>query len=209
VTTVPTERPGGYRLVVPPGWYRIDSDEGRRPRDVHRFVADQFAGTDHLPQVRRQLEASLVDHVAKAAEEGALEMYLSALRVGPVPVSSSLVVSFLPGPGLADEPDEEDLKQMLLLAARQEAEGVVADARLLTWDDGWAVRRVVHRQAPTGDDDLGQQLGPAPTFGVDWFRPVPGTRGATLLLAFSSPLLPVEEQLTELFDTIAGTLTWT
>jgi hypothetical protein len=105
--------------------------------------------------------------------------------------------------------DEASHQEMLLRAARTDPEGVVADARLMTWDDGWAVRRVVHRQAPAGDDDLGRELGPTPTFGVEWYRPIPSGRGATLLLAFSSPLLPLEGELTGLFDTIAATLVWT
>lgn len=209
MTTSPTERPAGYRLVVPPGWHRIDPTEERRLRDVRRIVGEQFAGTDNQPHLRRQIESSLLDHVARAAEDGALEVYLSTLRVGAFPLSGSLVVTLVPRPRVAAELDDADHQEMLLAAARETADGVVDDVRLVTWDDGWAVRRVVHRQAPAGDDPLGTELGPAPTFGVEWYRPIPRGDGATLLLAFSSPLIPIEQELTELFDTIAATLVWT
>jgi hypothetical protein len=187
---------------------RIDAGEDRRARDVARFVRDRFKGTDHLPQVRRRLEESLLAHVERADQEGALELYLSTEQVGGLPLSSSLVVTFLPGPGGAEVADG-DLQEMLLAAAEEAGEDVVVDRRLVTWEGGWAVRRLVERAAPSGDDPLGRELGPAPTFGVEWFRPIPGTGGDSLLLAFSSPLLPVRDALTELFDTVAGSLVWT
>lgn len=209
MTSGAVQRPVGYRLVVPDGWRRIEAGEEHRERHVARLVAEQFSGVDHLPHVRRRLQDSLLAYVARAWEDGAVELYLSVLRAGPLPLSSSLVVSYLPGPERGTL-EEQDHQQMLLSAAREErADRQVTDVRLLTSPEGWAVRRLVDREAPAGGDALGQALGPNPTFGVDWFHPVPGSSGATLLLSFSSPLLPLRADLTALFDTVATTLAWT
>jgi hypothetical protein len=180
-------------MVTPEDWYRLPLlEEERLKRAVGEFVGRQFQGRDDRPTLRHEIVDALLDQAHQAREGGAVDMYLSDLPIGGIPLALSLVVTLIPVP--PDLPDVE------ALAPGFDDDGV--QATVVELPSGRALRR--QRVQPMDAEDLGvRQLD---TLLVDYLMPGPGE--TALLLTFSSPLVPVAEALAELFEAVAGTVRW-
>jgi hypothetical protein len=190
------EAPSDYTLLLPSGWFRIDLDPDRRDMAVAALVERQFKGLDDAPLLKAQVREELGRQAEEGYHNGGIELYLSLQSAGPLTVPGSLLITLAtaPHPGLVP-PDE--------LAAHMSgglADRAVSVAELPA---GRAVR-VRARNVPAPDDPSGNTL---PVTSVDWHVPVPGSE-AYLLLSFSTPLDPVADQMAELFDAVAHSLTW-
>lgn len=197
-------RPPSYRMVVPPGWWRIDLEPDRRNASIAALAKRQFQGTDNLPHIRSMLSAEIGRQAEDAFRAGGIEMYLSIITAGPVPVSSSLVVSLVPTGG--GESSRDELQALAEELSRSDDPQMRYDAsELVDLASGPAVRRttyLVGSGMSTPENPVGDSCG------VDWFVPVPNGNGAMLLLSFSSPLVMIREDITGLFDAVASTLSW-
>ena len=185
--------PARLTLVTPEDWYRLPLlEEQRLRRGVAELVDRQFRGKDDRPTLRRELVDALLEQAHRAREGGGVDMYLSDLPISGVPLALSLVVSLVPFP--ADATDLEDL------APGFDDEGVQATVVELPAGRALRRQRVEARDAP---ELAVTQLD---TLLVDYLLPGPGE--TALLLTFSSPLVPVAEALSELFEAVAGTVRW-
>lgn len=209
------QRPAGYRLVTPKDWVRIPLETGPRERAIGALVDRQFAGQDHLPHLRRGVAEELETQARAAHEAAGVEMYVSAMVLGPVPVTVSLVVSLVPGPESGRVLDEEALEVLAeeLVVEPEDADGrrrvEGADVRRLP-GVGPALRSTSTTTVPAAPEQVeGFDTGAFDTFGVDWFVPVPHGTGELLLLSYSSPMMPLRESLEGLCDTVTATLVWT
>jgi hypothetical protein len=209
------ERPAGYRLVTPQGWVRIPLEPGPREQAIRRLVDRQFAGQDHLPHLRRGAIEELESQARAAHDAAGVEMYVSTMVLGPVPVTVSLVVSLVPGPETGQELDEDALEMLAqeLVVGPEDADGrrrvEGADVRRLP-GVGPALRSASTTTVPAAPEQVaGFDTGAFDTFGVDWFVPVPHGTGELLLLSYSSPMMPLREALEGLCDTVTATLVWT
>ncbi|MEV0438539.1 hypothetical protein AB0I84_10615 [Streptomyces spectabilis] len=122
---------------------------------------------------------------------GGVELYLSVLTVGGVPLASSLLVSLVPEgwPGCRTAYD----------LARRLAGGEVVELE----GAGEAVR-----QERAGASDPERLMGSTlATTTVVYNVPVPASQ-AWLTLTFSTPMEALAPKMVELFDTVAGTLHW-
>ena len=196
--TVETTTPSRLTLVTPEDWYRLPLlEESALKRAVTEYAGRQFRGKDDRPTLRRELVDALLSEAHRAREGGAVDMYLSGLPVGGIPLAISLVVTLVPvpseGAGSVDEwaPGFDD-------------DGV--QATVVELPAGRAVRR---QRVDAVDLGTLAEPGTPPldTLLVDYLLPGPG--GTALLLTFSSPLVPVAEALAELFEAVAGTVRWT
>ncbi|MBB5103439.1 hypothetical protein [Streptomyces spectabilis] len=122
---------------------------------------------------------------------GGVELYLSVLTVGGVPLASSLLVSLVPEgwPGCRTAYD----------LARRLAGGEVVELE----GAGEAVREE-RAEAPDPERLMGSTLA---TTTVVYNVPVPASQ-AWLTLTFSTPMEALAPKMVELFDTVAGTLHW-
>jgi len=184
--------PARLTLVTPEDWYRLPLlEEQRLRRGVAELVDRQFRGKDDRPTLRRELVDALLEQAHRAREGGGVDMYLSDLPIGGVPLALSLVVSLVPL--RADVTDLEAL-------APGFDDGVQATVVELPAGRALRRQRVEARDAP---ELAVTQLD---TLLVDYLLPGPGE--TALLLTFSSPLVPVAEALAELFEAVAGTVQW-
>ncbi|WBB58621.1 hypothetical protein O7599_23715 [Streptomyces sp. WMMC500] len=190
--------PSDYRLLVPDGWFRILLEPEHRKAAVGALVEQQYRGIDNAPHLKEQTRRELLDRAAEAHRGGGIELYISLQTAGPVGIPASLVVT------LAPPPHEGQVPLEALAKAIADDGPVDQDVTIEELPAGRAVR-VRTRTVPPADDPSGN---PLPVTSVDYHLPVPGTN-AFLLLAFSSPLDPIADDMAALFDAVAASLTWT
>ncbi|MFE1286649.1 hypothetical protein [Streptomyces sp. NPDC058751] len=195
-----TSPPQDYNLVVPDEWFQLQLDPDDRDRGIIALAERTFRGVDNAPHLRDQFMRDLQRKAKDAYKVGGIELYLSTLTIGPVPLASSLLIS-LPAPG--EWPKCEDADELAEHLAGgdvgEEAELGVVDLAMA----GRAVRHR-HREAPDPAAQMGNTL---PTTNVTYYIRIPATK-SWLLLNFSTPVGPLADQMVELFDTVSGTLHW-
>ncbi|MFJ4975685.1 hypothetical protein ACIP6X_10145 [Streptomyces coeruleorubidus] len=192
-----TTPPKDYNLVVPDGWFKLSLDPEDRDRSIIALADQQFHGIDNAPLLKEQMMRELQKTAKDAYQAGGIELYLSTLRVGPLPLSSSLLVSF-PMPGTM--PASRDVHTLAEVLGRRGAETTVVKLSAA----GGAVREF-RSEAADPQTQLGNKL---PTTTVKFYVPVPATE-EWLILSFSTPLDPLARQMVGLFDAVADTLHWT
>lgn len=192
-----TTPPKDYNLVVPDGWFKLSLDPDHRDRSIIALAEQQFHGIDNAPQLKEQVMRELQKTAKDAYQAGGIELYLSTLRVGPLPLSSSLLVSF---PMPETMPASRDVHTFAEVLDRRGVEATVVELSAV----GRAVREFCSDPASPGTQ-LGNQLS---TTTVKFYVPVPAT-DEWLILSFSTPLDPLARQMVGLFDAVADTLHWT
>ncbi|MFE2050364.1 hypothetical protein ACFXAS_17875 [Streptomyces sp. NPDC059459] len=195
--------PADYRLLMPEGWFRLDIDPERRERSVDALVNRRFEGTDNVPHIKRQLRQDLLAQAAAAFREGGIELYLSLQQAGPLTIPASLLIIFLPAPSSGTSPSLEAVANRLASDGQSEVE-------ILELAAGPAVRV---RRATGGPEQAppaglpGEAEEALPSVTLDYQVSVPGT-GSYVLMTFSTPLVQIADAMVELFDAVAGSLTW-
>ncbi|MGW7277531.1 hypothetical protein ACWGIV_04330 [Streptomyces sp. NPDC054844] len=190
------EPPSDYVLTLPEGWFRIPLDPEELDASVDALVERQFKGVDDAPQLKRQVRRDLVKRARKTFRNGGIEFYLSLEMGGPVPVPASLVVSLVP-------PGQNALGSRELAVSLAASGPLGQEVSILERPTGDIIRTRV-RSEPEPDDPTGNTL---PVTSAGYYVSVPRS-SAILLLSFSTPLDPIADAMVELFDAIAGSLTW-
>ncbi|AJE84235.1 hypothetical protein SLNWT_3859 [Streptomyces albus] len=202
--------PADYRLLLPEGWFRLALEEERRAASVEALVDRQLRGADHLAYLRPQLRAELMARAEESYRGGGIELYLSLQQAGALTIPASLLVTLLrPEPGRA-LPRLDDLAQELSAEAepgREVSMEKTAAGRALR------VRREIRTEEETREEAREETREEAreqyafDSVTVDYQLDIPGGQGQ-LLLTFSTPLVQLADAMTELFDAIGGSLTW-
>ncbi|MFE0175293.1 hypothetical protein ACFWZ2_23530 [Streptomyces sp. NPDC059002] len=187
--------PSDYAILVPAGWFQLHLDPEERDRGIVALADRQFAGVDNAPVLKERLMRDLQKQAKAAHREGGVELYVSLLTVGGLPLASSLLVSLLPDgwPGCHTAHD---------LARGLAETGRPAEVRRL--DAAGDAVRTERTEAPDPARQLGNTLA---TTTVTYHVPVPASR-QWLTLTFSTPMEGLAAKMVELFDTVAGTLHW-
>lgn len=180
---------------------------------LRRRFADR--GRDETAQLRHELEAELVALTRRAGSTYARALLVLAVSVQEQPLSASCLLSVLPH-AVRDEAGLADLALTLSEGAlvsvvedvgRHRGVVVVRDDRVRPPADV-DVEALARRHA---EELLGRPVHeelPAPvgtTRHVEVHLPLPDS-GSTLLLSFSTPLVPLFDELTELFLLMASTV---
>jgi len=178
-------RPSDYLLILPEGWFRIDLEPGNREKAVAALAERQFHGVDNAPHLKAEARQNLMATADDAFRNGGIDLYVSLQTAAGFPLSAALVVTLAPAPE----------RERVMVSPPRLAETLAAPGRRVTIMNlpaGQAVR--VLRKDP-------------PVTNLDVHIPIPGS-GAYLLLSFCTPLAPLADALTGMFDAIAGTLRW-
>lgn len=198
-----TASPSDYRLLLPDGWFRVDIDPESRERSVDALVGRRFAGVDNAPHLKRQLRDRLLAQATSAYQDGGIELYLSLQQAGSLTIPASLLITLLRPTARTTLPDAAEL-------ARHLSAGRPGETTVTELAAGTAVRvrrKTGQPNTPAPAEAAGSPDEVLPSVTLDYQLPVPRSE-AHLLLTFSTPLLQIADAMVDLFDAIAGSLTW-
>ncbi|MGW7076790.1 hypothetical protein [Streptomyces sp. NPDC054866] len=197
-----TSPPSDYNVIVPDGWFQLPLAPEDRDRGIIALAEQQFQGVDNAPHIKKQFMRELQRKAKDAYGIGGTELYISTLTIGPVPLSSSLLIS-IPGPDEWPEiSDAEELAEHLASTDRSGTTG--AEVGVVTLEAAGKAVRQRRKEAPDPTTQLGNEL---PSTLLTYYVPIPATK-SWLLLNFSTPMDPLADKMVELFDVVAGTLHW-
>lgn len=189
------------RLIVPPAWFDLDLDPATRRASIDRMLAERAAGAAEMPFVA-DLAVLLERQAAEAHERGAVRAAMFSEELGGERVSAALVVVVVEGRGDTCATAGSDAGGRVALAwGLAEVLGGEGTTELCSLGAGPAVR--VRRRA-TNELPGGGQV---PVESVQYFVPFPDGRDL-VLLSFSTPSLGLADAFAEVFDAMAGTLSW-
>ncbi|MFF1698279.1 hypothetical protein ACFVXC_32440 [Streptomyces sp. NPDC058257] len=205
--------PSDYNVIVPDGWFQLLLDPDDRDRAIVALAERQFRGIDNAPRLKEQFMRELQRKAREAYRAGGMELYLSTLTIGPIPLASSLLISMLSPDAWPQNLDVEALAEHLLVLDAQKAEArertgcLASELSVVEVVDLEAVGKAVRRrcrEAPDPEHQLGNEL---PTTTLSYYVSIPATT-SWLLMNFSTPMDPLADKMVELFDVVAGTLHW-
>jgi hypothetical protein len=188
----PSRVPRDFTFVLPDDWARIRLGRRDRKGDIDRVV-DLVTGRrpdrDSLaPQVRRLLEET-----TERVDPGAVELYLSFSAPQGYPIACSMTVTLSQQAELGVTA-EEVLAGFLTVGGRD----ADRSAGLHLGHPCGRVARMVPATVEGSRFD---------TLVVQHAFVIPGTT-EFVLLDFSTPLLPLAEAMSALFDAVARSFTW-
>lgn len=200
--------PGGYKVVLPPGWEQIPLKEGTREtirKIVDRVFAHPPEGVprDKLTPLRIDLERRLSDVASQARRNGGIHLYLPVTLRHSTPIAASFVVSEGSLGSL------EDIDPAMVVSYLASEDGGEEDGKRTATVDG-AVSLRLENTAPANPAkgaDYGSRR-------VDYVVPVPGEQDRWMVIAFSTlgggdPDDRYALILVDLFDAIMSTFRWT
>lgn len=199
-----TDGRAGFAVTVPPSWFELDLAPATRDRALSALVEQRVRDQPELREHRSTVSRLLRQQARAAWDSGAR---FCACMVEPAdegPITASVTVSVVPGPLGVRPGGQEQLDALLApLAPKTAAHD----------DDTW--RRVAAVELPDGvqaarawgveDVDLPQDAGWVRVVSLLQLVPVPGT-DRVLVLACSSPVLPLADALIDLFHAVSDTL---
>ena len=128
---IPEGVPRSYSIAVPDSWALIPLEPEVRGTAIGALIRRQFAGTPGAAGVKAALRRHLTDLAEAAWQTGGIEFYLSLMKVGPMPVPASLLVTLIPPPPSGPLPVE---------VMTAEAKKRDRSARLISAPAGTAIR---------------------------------------------------------------------
>lgn len=207
------QRPGGYTIVLPPGWRRIPLREGgaETEKAARSAVADslralpQDVPRDRLAAFRAESEGRLRRMAAQVRKQGGVDLYLPVEAMRGIPVSASFVVS----EGSLGGAAPVDPGQIVSYLAAEHGHGDGDGERRTATVDGAVALRVEHVAPPEPEAEV-----QATTRRVDYIVSIPGEPDRWLIVAFSTlgdggPGDPLAQLLIQLFDAMMSTFRWT
>lgn len=199
--------PADYQLLLPEGWFRVHIDPERRERSVDALVERQFNGIDNAPQIKAQVRQELIDQATKAFDEGGIELYLSLQQAGPLTVPASLLIALGLPPQGGRLPALDDIAGRLAAEGNDSREVSVVE---LAAGPALRVREeyTPSRDRPPTPETQKEADYALPSVTLDYQVQVPRAQ-AILLLTFSTPLVQIADAMVDLFDAVAGSLSWT
>ena len=194
----------GFSLTVPQSWFEVEVRPGRRDAALRTLVEARVRAQPELWEQRAGITKVLREQARRAWESGAV--YCAAL-VEPTeagPVTAAVTISFVAGPLDASSEDADRLTPLLERLVVKEA---------ATQDDTWSRPSVAQiggigacaRTSGVEDLALPEDSGWVRAVVMQTFVPVPDDR-RILVVTCSSPVLPLAEELLDLFDAVTSTL---
>lgn len=199
--TAPADGAGWeYVLLIPPGWSRLPLDPAGLRTTMRRLLDQRFARLprDKVARLRRELELELRRTVDRAAEAGAIDLWVQTELIRGVAVSASLMVTVLDAVGTGG-----------LAPVLEVVDAEIRTSELIRVGPDSAVRRLrvtAPGPDPAGDRGVLADMLPEATV-VEYFFAVPDSR-SLLLLSFSTATAQVADALVALFDAVAQSLEW-
>jgi len=194
----------GIRFALPGKWARIPLEsEAEALRSVRKLVEQATNRRDDMATLRAELRARFTTVVEKAREGGATEFFVGLELVPGIPLPAWAVVFPVDENRLQLESVSfSDLTRGLDFAVGEAPEGGEREVSDDVDSRIHAVRHAWRRTASAGDGETTFDM-----FEVDyWLAAANPNRVA--LVTFSTALAEYEEEMSDLFDAVIGTLVW-
>lgn len=190
----------GFALAVPPSWWEFDVDPATRGPALERMLEEQVRDVPELRPHRTALARLLREQADTAWAAGASYCASMVEPTEDGPVTASVAVLVVPAPTAAIGGGVEALLEPLTPVLPTGP------------DEPWRTVEVVEvpgagragRSSGVHDVELPDGAGRARMVQMQTLVPLPSSR--VLLLTCSSPVLPLAEDLLELFEAISSTL---
>jgi hypothetical protein len=198
--------PGGYSLVLPPGWLRLPARPGAAEPVLDEALDEAFAALprDSATPLREELRRRVLALVAEARSADAVDVYVPLLGVRGRPLPASVIVAVTTLPGALSTELGTDASAGAGAAAGLLAR-VAADGRgtVVTLPAG-PCARVESHEPPRGE---GEGHG---TRRVVFHLPVPyaAQRWVVVNCTVADGLSPMTETVVDLFDALLSTWRW-
>lgn len=192
----------GFTLAVPSSWWELDVRPGSREAALESLVEEQVRDVPELRPHRTALSRLLREQARSAWEAGAC---YCATMVDPTeegPVTASVVVLVVPAPVPTDGRDR--LTVMMEPFAARPASGTHGTWRSVELIEVSGAGRA-GRIWGVDDVQLPDGAGLLRTVVMQTLVPLPGV-DRVLVLTCSSPVLPLADDLLDLFDAVSSTL---
>ena len=186
----------GFAVTVPASWFEIDLAPATREESIRVLVEDRLRGHQEMWEARHGVMRILREEAATAWDSGAAYCACLVQPTDDGPITASLTVSLVRGPVGAT--GTEDLAERLQVVAPTE------DGRFTSVTTARVADAPGDCARTYGVDDLPVAGGYVRTVFMQTFVPVPGANKYFVISA-GSPVVPLAEELHDLFDAITGT----
>ncbi|MDK3257883.1 hypothetical protein [Blastococcus capsensis] len=179
---------------MPNDWARVRVDDrAHREDDVRQIARVVTRGRPDRNSLYPQVVRLLHDTVESHTREYAVEIYLSLLQSGGLPIACSMVVDVVSPQVAGADPDSGPAAFLATAGA--------GDAEMVELMSGFVprVRRRRTATVPGTAEAVESEV-------VQYRYPIAG--GGFVLLTFATPQLQLLEPLTALFDAVAGSFRW-
>jgi len=186
----------GFAITVPGSWFELDLAPATRDESLRVLVEDRVRGNQDLWESRQSIVRILREEAARAWDSGAAYAACLAHPTDDGPITASLTVSLVRGPVGAG--DLQDLLGTLRTVPRTE------DGRFTSVTTVGLGGSADDCARAYGVDDLPVAGGYVRTVFMQTFVRVAGMNKYFVVSA-GSPVVPLAEELLDLFDAITGT----
>jgi hypothetical protein len=185
----------------------LDLDPATRQENIARVVSERAEMATETAHLGAELATMLERAAGEAQSQGGVFAAVYSTVSEGRPVGASVVVSLIPGRRPLDASLSGDPRRVLAEGLRERYAGPDTDTSVVDLPPGPAarVRRRLRMEVPLG---AGQPAAGAEVEQVQFFVPLPSASHIALL-TFSTPNVGLAEPFNQLFEAIAGTLTWT
>jgi hypothetical protein len=185
----------GFWIALPKGWVSLDVDPRTSAASARRLVAAAAEADDTIRANQAAIERILVDAAREAAAEGI--RYCAAYYEQ---IDENLAVQASLTIGIHGSTEGTDPSAMLRGLADDSGRRI----SIVDLEAGQAVCRsgIRHTRFPGTEE-------PVDLLTHQYFIPVPSTPDLLTTVAFASPTLALQDDLVELFDTIAESFVFT
>lgn len=195
-----------FGVVLPGDWMVLpmDRDQSVRDRRIAGLVRKEFGTDDRYATNRRMKIIKLRKAVTEAVQNGGFFGAIQGRLLGEAALAASFMASKHPTlKGPEGNPLTDAAAIGTSLAARRSQEREVSESSTVELMLGPAAR--LRMRAKSGIEAEGNR--PVPAEALHFYVPLPEA-DRTVVMVFSTPLLPLADAYIELFDLIAGSARW-
>lgn len=187
-----------YTITVPETWFELDLEPATREASIRRLVEERVRGNDTMWEQRHAIEKLLGEQARAAHESGATYCATFSIPTDEGPITGTVTVSLLMDP--AYDENESSVLQDVLRSVPPTGGELDPYTEVGVADVGGVecVRSKGIEDAPIGDGHFVRNVSMLTVV------PVP-EHHRLFLVACSSPVITLHEQLLDLFDAVTGT----
>ncbi|MET0930195.1 MAG: hypothetical protein ABWX74_11785 [Aeromicrobium sp.] len=185
-----------YTIAVPGSWFELDLEPATREASIRRLVEERVRGNGAMWEQRHAIQKVLVEQARAAHESGATYCATFSIPTDEGPITGTVTVSLLMDP--AD--DETSALQDVFRSVPRVSDELEPWTEVGVVDVGGVdcPRSKGIEDVPIGDGHFVRNVSMLTAV------PVPDHR-RMFLIACSSPVIAMDEQLLDLFDAVTGT----